>query len=132
MREPGVSGYPTVGATSDMPHRPDHLDFDILSALIIALDGEANDVGPDFEISDVVARYIDPASLSYLALQRAMRVVGATTQADVVAQKDDIMRLASVYFEGFLMGCRFQQTKSGTKKNAKSGDPRKKAQGDRA
>ena len=102
----------TLGPTPEFPSRPDSLDFDILSALIIALDGEADDAGPGFDISAVVERYIDSESLAYLALQRAMRSVGARTQAEVVAQMDDVVRLASMYHEGFLMGCRFQQTKT--------------------
>lgn len=109
----------TLGPTPDYPHRPDHLDFDILSALVIALDSEADDTGPDFEITTVVEKYVDPESLAYMALQRSMRAVGATTKTQVAANMGDIVRLASVYHEAFVMGAKFQQTKMGTEQRAK-------------
>ena len=102
---------PTVAPTAEFPNRPDHLDFDILSALVVTMDDDADEVGSNFDMSDYVSHYIDSESLAYLALQRAMRILGVTTVKQVEDNMNGLARLASVYHEGFIMGCRFQQTK---------------------
>lgn len=119
---------PIIGPTVEYPHRPSHLDFDVLSALIIALDGEADDAGKDFDLNAVTGRYVDPESLAYLAMQRAIRALHITTAAEVASHTDEVIKLSVMYHDGFIMGCRFWQTKGG--KNRKSGDPRKRGTGD--
>jgi hypothetical protein len=117
-----VTTFPTIGPDQEFPNRPDHLDFDLLSALIIDLDAEAEEAGENFDLEAIVSRYIDPKSLAYLALQRSFRALGISTSIEVKKHQDQLMKLASVYHEAFVMGCRFTQTKSGPKNSKRSGD----------
>lgn len=130
-----MTEFPHQGPTPEFPHRPDHPDFDILSALITGLDGEVDRAaaeGRRFDLGDFVAQYIDPKSLAYLAMQRAIRLMNAYSSADILERREEMFRLATMYHEGFVMGTRFQQTKASaskpSKKNRRSGDPRKRAQ----
>lgn len=118
-----MATYPTLGPDEDFPSRPDHLHFDILSALIITLDGEADDAGKDFDLEAVTARYVDPKSLGYLAMQRAIRALEITTSTEALAKTSEMIKLAAVYHEAFIVGCRFQQTKGKTS-NGRSSKPR--------
>jgi hypothetical protein len=76
---------------SNFPNRPDHPDFWLLSRLVCQLDERSDRGGPD-EFARILAEYIDPASLTYMAEQRALRarLVGAPDMA--------------LYFDAFVLG----------------------------
>lgn len=87
--------------------RPDNPDVWKLIEIVLQLDGATKEGGEAFE--KLIAEAVDPASLTYLAMQRAIRVVGAETRADVQANLADVVRLASVYHEAFLLGFRYYE-----------------------
>lgn len=113
--------FPTVGPDKDFPNRPDTLDFDMLSALVMALDAEADEAGKDFDLNSMVSPYVDPGSLAYLAFQRAIRVLKIKTGADVIAKMDDLIRMSTIYHDGFILGCRFWQAKGNKKERESDG-----------
>lgn len=86
--------------------RPEHPDLMKLTEIVLQLDGAATEGGQDFE--DMIAVAVDPKSLAYMAMQRAMRATGAKTQAEVARDHRNIIRLASVYHEAFLMGFKYR------------------------
>jgi hypothetical protein len=106
-----MSDIPHVGPTEEWPDRPDHSDFDILSALIILLTGEIDEAGKDFDLDEWVSHYVDPESLTYLAMHRVLRALEITSPEQVNEYAEPIFMLAQVYHEAFVVGCRYQQTK---------------------
>jgi hypothetical protein len=94
----------------NFPHRPDHQDFWRMSNLILKMDGAAVE-DPNFDIEALVNEHVDSGSLSYMALQRAMRAFGAETMADLLDNREVVMRGASLYTEAFLMGAQFAEAK---------------------
>lgn len=117
------------------PHRPQHLDYDLLEAILSGIEGEAERaqrLGQEFSYADLVAQVVDKDSLAYMALRRAAHVMGIVSEEDVRERGEELMRLAAAFHDGFTMGVRFWQTKTSTpvppKRAARSGDPRKRAQ----
>lgn len=90
----------------DYPHRPDHPDFWRLSELVLQMDGRA--IEDPARAQKMVADIIDPHTLAYMATQRAMLLLGVQTQQQAAPRRTEIMRLASVYYESFILGARYQ------------------------
>ena len=90
--------------------RPDHPDFWKLAELVNQLDNATENEGRKFE--EIVAEAIDPRSLSYVAMQRSMKVLGVTTLGQFAARKRELVGLATTYHEGFLVGVRFKKEES--------------------
>ena len=90
------------------PLRPDHKDMWLLAAIVqdydMVMDDALSDEEKDRRHANLVASMIDADSLAYLAMQRAMRMVGAETQGDVRDNREEITKLASCYFEAVLVG----------------------------
>lgn len=80
------------------PGQPDHPDFWKLSERILAFDSD-----PDAALERAT---FDIESLQYLALQRAMRVFGVATVADLFdpMKTDLVARGAALYLEAMLLG----------------------------
>lgn len=87
-------------------NRPDTPEFWRMAEIILQLDGATEDGGDEFEA--MIATATDPASLAYMAMQRAMRATGVETRPELARQHRDIVRLASVYHEAFLLGYRYR------------------------
>jgi hypothetical protein len=124
--------YPHWQPTEEFPGRPESLDFDVLSAVIVAMDAEADSAPLDGEIMvEIVRRYIDPDALTYAAMQRAVRALKITKGDEVQARINEVMTCTTIYYDAFITGCMYQQTRKtkGDKPNdpSKSGDPRKRA-----
>ena len=87
------------------PLRPDHPDFDRLSEVILELDAEAESAQVR-DVGDIVATEADIASVSYMALQRAMRI-----DAYLFVHSRDIgkVELAAAWMEGLVAGIRFER-----------------------
>lgn len=120
------SWAPFLHPDPSFPDRPSHRDFDWLSAIVIDLDAEAEAMPEGATIEDIAKRYVDPTSLSYMALQRAIRSLGVTTGAEVLEHTSEVFRLSAMYYEGFLIGLRFERQRA--KRDRKSGNPGKRSQ----
>jgi len=100
------------------PNRPNHPDFWVLANTVSAMDDAAESVGPgQFDFEGLVGEYVDPESLAYVAIQRAMRAFGVVTQSDLQENQALVQRGAALYHEAFLLGAGYQQ-----EKDAKSDD----------
>lgn len=79
---------------STPPGRPDHPDFWLISEALIELDTQA-DQGASFE--DIVGRLVDPESVLYAAVQRAIwrKNIGGGSSI-------------SLWMDGFVTGVRYQ------------------------
>lgn len=84
-------------------NRPDHPDFWLLAQCVQDNDAQADSQTVPFE--DILARVVDPNSLTYMAKQRALRVVGST------ASKEEEARWAAMFVDGFMVGAAFQAQK---------------------
>jgi hypothetical protein len=103
---------PKVGPDPRFPDRPMHDDFSLLSAVIIAMDAEAEAAPPDGEIiPKMLAPYIDPDSLTYMAMQRSVRALGLTSGAQIAAMTDELITVTGLYLDAFTAGCKYQQAK---------------------
>lgn len=95
--------------------RPNHPDFWKLSEILLKLDSDLDPSNPDEEAKERqwLARIeevgIDRPVLTYSAVQRAYRVLGIQTAAQVMAQHMEIARLASVWMEGFAAGTFYER-----------------------
>lgn len=97
------------------PNRPSHPDFWKLSNIILGLDATTTDDPDSFEsiISDVV----DPDSISYQSMQRAMRAVAISHGIDpskgtvprdlLVKNQHTLLAMSAIYMEAFIVGARF-------------------------
>lgn len=83
------------------PHRPQSQDHWRLVEVVNRLDGEAREGGrsPD----DIAATVIDPEALTYMAIQRGLRMEMATGGA-VPADK-----AAAIWFDAFMAGAEFER-----------------------
>lgn len=87
----------------NFPDRPDHPDFWRLAAAVQDSDHEA-DSGQSVE--DILARFADPASVRYMATQRAMRAMVALGNRATAKEVDAIIQ--STWLDAFTAGLRFQ------------------------
>jgi hypothetical protein len=89
------------------PGRPSHPDFAVLSTIVIGQDEASH--GDGFDFGSHVAGFIDTRSLTYMAEQRARRMVdqvrGPLTRDGLVAA------IAAAYLDGFMAGCLFNGQK---------------------
>lgn len=92
-------------------HRPNHPHFWRLSNIILKLDGRmdaaATDDQKDAVWTDNLTTYVDEPSANYMAFQRASRMFGVVTVADVRKHADDILRPMVAWLEGFQVGAEF-------------------------
>lgn len=100
-----------LGPTPEFPNRPAHPDFARLSELVLELDAQSHEADG---VDDIIARIVDEGSVSYLAFQRALRVVQLMGD-----RGDPVVRAAGLYVEGFVMGYRFNARYRSTSDQAK-------------
>lgn len=121
---------PYLYPNPDHPERPSHRDFDWLSAIVMDLDTEAEELPKGSTIDDIAKRYVDSQSLAYMAFQRAVRVLMAHgfSTSDLVhpERQREIIRMAAIYYDGFILGVRFERQRA--KRDRKSGNPGKRSQ----
>lgn len=87
------------------PNRPTHPDFWLLSQGLIEQDAQS-DAGQDQ--NDLVARYIDPASIAYMADQRVFsmeRLVLGLLPLPIRSAME------ALYVDAFIQGVRFARLK---------------------
>jgi hypothetical protein len=87
--------------------RPDHPDFWLLSQAIIAMDAQARS-GQGAE--DIIGRYLDPDSVAYVAVQRAMRASDGR-----FGGRGSTPQLAGTWIDGLLAGMAVQGLKDQAK-----------------
>lgn len=93
-----------------MPNRPNHPDFWKLSEIILRLDGALEAAPPNKKqevFAALVAKRVDPDSLSYVALNRALRALGITSKEDVAGSQKLMAICSAMYLDGFTAGCEF-------------------------
>lgn len=92
------------------PARPQHLDLDRLSSVLLGLDGATESrrtqSGAD-QVPFELSKHIDPQCATYAAVQRAMRLCSVQTREDALAQWSQIAALAAVWLDGLMTGMRF-------------------------
>lgn len=102
---------------SDFPHRPDHRDFWLLASVVQDYDSVMdNAVGEEEKQrrhEGIVKNLIDGESLTYMAMQRAMRMVGAATRNEVRYHATEITKLTSIYYEAVLVGIEIERRRVG-------------------
>lgn len=76
--------------------RPDHPDMTKLVDIILQQDGKTEDA--DFDMESHLSSIIDPTSVSFLSLQRAIRI------ANSVSDKALLAKLSTMWIDGFLVG----------------------------
>lgn len=97
--------------------RPNHPDFWRLSETVLKYDGRVQEAvqrgedGPTV-VSACIEEIVDGESLAYMALQRAFRILGIQTSADVASNAEKVAMLATMYTEAFVMGASYQQSKT--------------------
>lgn len=80
--------------------RPEHPDFWLISQALLDQDA----LSGTEEIDDTLARMIDPESVAYAAIQRAMRARGQGSGLEVM--------LPAIWLDGFYAGMQVQQLKN--------------------
>lgn len=98
------------------PQRPDHPDFWKLSDIVLELDASMYERGATHAedvISQKAAEVGDSESITYMAVQRAMRALGVQSRQDLVDKRNEIALYATVYLEAFIVGVRFAYAKQG-------------------
>jgi hypothetical protein len=95
----------------DFPDRPDHPDFWLLARAVQDLDAQPGAGQPTL---DIVARYVNPESAVYMAMQRALRALalpGAPGRE----------RTAAVWLDGLLTGMIVQHLMTGAAAETEDG-----------
>ena len=82
------------------PGRPQHPDFARLADVVLEQDGKTEDPALDFPA--VLASFIDPESITHMAMQRGDR---AAAQLGPVPTFDEVVGLiAATYLDAFMVG----------------------------
>ncbi len=85
------------------PGRPEHPDFWLISQGLIEQDAQA-------EGGQAFGRYVDLASLTYVAEQRALRLYQADRRL-VYGAVEVQTRIAAAWMDAFIQGIRFEHLK---------------------
>jgi hypothetical protein len=86
------------------PNRPQHDDFWRMSEVWLSLDADS-----DGDHEALISSEVDPGSMRYMAVQRAMAAVQANTPPGEDMDVDAISTIAAAIIDGFMAGVRFQQ-----------------------
>ena len=89
---------------SPMGPRPTHRDFARLVDIILRQDGRTEDA--TFDMDAHLAAVVDPASVSYVALQRGFRLA-ALMGVDPRRSPGMAVQLASLWGDAFMVGAAF-------------------------
>jgi hypothetical protein len=81
-------------------NRPAHPDFWLLSQAVIDNDAAADSGQP---MADIIGRYLDPESVIYVAMQRALRAAPR--------RPGEQTKLAATWIDGFTAGMHVQSLK---------------------
>lgn len=95
----------------EMPARPDTPDFRRLVDVVLKYTGRFEDLRGeerDLVYEQLMGEQVDVPSVSYMALQRALRPLGIRTQADLVEHWDTVKVYTTLWLEGFMVGCQFK------------------------
>jgi hypothetical protein len=88
------------------PGRPEHEDFRVLVDIVLKHDGKTEDPNMDFEA--FLADYIDPASISHMAQQRAQRIL-AHIGRDPALNAQLVAAMASIFLDAFTLGADWEK-----------------------
>jgi hypothetical protein len=112
----------------------DHEDYELLMAirdLTIQDIAEADARGEEY-VLDPQGRHADRQSLSIFALTHAASMLGLSTDLEVNEHRKEVERVAGIFIQGFQFGAQFKEARTPlrartARRNARSGDPRKRA-----
>ena len=88
-------------------NRPDTPDFWRLAEQASERDRRA-DIGGQDAWEAEVDKWVDNKSLAYVAMQRAMRVLGIQDAFQLAVKKSEVAKLSAIYYDGFIAGAEFQ------------------------
>lgn len=91
-----------LGPTDRFTHRPSHPDFARIVELTMQLDAETQTLGVEMFGPAIIEPLVNEESLGYAALQRTGRVMSLP---NLIPE----LRAATLYLEGFVLGCRYEQ-----------------------
>jgi hypothetical protein len=96
-----MAGLDDIFGPTPMGPRPTHPDFAQLVDLILQQDGKTED--PNFDMDAHLASIVDPESVSYIALQRAFRMVSLMGM-NPIERPEVAVKLASLWIDAFCIG----------------------------
>jgi hypothetical protein len=92
--------------------RPDHPDVNLLSDVVLSIDAET-DGRRSQEGADALGRVLnetaDSQSVTYVAMQRTMRILGISSPAEMLLRGPQAAAMASLWMDAFAAGARFQK-----------------------
>lgn len=86
--------------------RPSHEDFSKLSRILMWVDDMAD---VEDHVPRELARGIDSYSVTYVAIQRAMRALGIETNTQLENHQAEVALIAGVWLDGFLVGRHYEE-----------------------
>lgn len=93
-----------------LPQRPDHPDYWRMAEILQQMDANVTEAigGDPTAYDDEVKKTVDYETISYVAIQRGMRILGIKTRGELMTHAPEVMRFAAIYIEAFIVGARFQ------------------------
>lgn len=92
--------------------RPDTPDFWRLAEIIQGFDIAMDNAAPaerDEVFEGLLTAHVDLPSLTYMAFQRVIRLLGIRTSTELAERQVEVGRQVALYLEAFAVGSQFQQ-----------------------
>lgn len=106
-----------------LPDKPNHPDFNLLADLIrdnYSMADEFKDpVARQEKLEEVLADHVDPASLKYLAMNRAHVLARYPGRGSVFLKEDLEEIIASAYLDAVVLGIQFERARQAKSKPAR-------------
>ena len=95
---------------NEHPNRPDHEDFWLMSRLVIDNDYRCDELG-ETALKEIVEEQIDTSSLTYMAQQRAYRLLDILTTGDLLGREDEVIAMSATWVDAFIVGAQYAKEK---------------------
>lgn len=82
---------------------------EIVAKIDVDFDGLTTEEERDTYFSETLGKVADPDSLMAMATKRACKMLGISTQEELVRRADEIAKLAVLWLEGFLVGVQWRR-----------------------
>lgn len=106
-----------IGVTVDVEDvfgniiRPESPDFWSLSEIILQMDGKFEENPSQKTFTDLVNSRCDLDSITYMAFQRAFRILNISTSKEALDKFEQVSKLTALYIEAFVVGSTFEERK---------------------